>query len=459
MRSGSAIPLSAVTGQVWPAVPQAAGQTMLAAQFQLERSQWWPAETLARRQLEQLRSLTAFALKQVPHYRELIAQHLPEVARDPNSLTWESFAQWPILNKADLRDRGTAMLAAALPQDHGGMSWNFTSGSTGVPVRCALTMVAHFFRSALALRSYIWHDLDFSLKYADIRPGIGAGRAPGWGASTNAAFATGPSASLPTTTDLNAQLDWLLAEAPGYLHSTPSNLRALVLRSRETGRIPRGLDAVVSYAESLPVDLRQLLREVWNTRLIDIYSCTETGTIALQCPRHDHYHVQSELVIAEVLRDDGSSCATGEVGRLVLTDLCNFGMPLIRYEIGDYAEAGATCDCGRQLPVLKRIMGRRRNMAVDPDGRVFWPAFPSDAWYQIAPVRQAQLVQHTPASIEVRYVMERDLSEAEQAQIAAIQGSEMRYPFEFRFSRVSAIARSPGEKFEEFISLCLPEAP
>jgi len=459
MRAGSAIPLSTVSGQIWPALPQAAGQTMLAAQFQLERSQWWTPELLAQRQLEQLRSLAAFALRQVPHYRELITARLPEVARDPQALTWEAFARWPILQKADLREHGAALLATALPQDHGGMSWNFTSGSTGTPIRCALTMVGHFFRSALTLRNQIWHDLDFGLKYADIRPGASPGRSPGWGAATNSAFDSAPSVHFAITADIDAQLDWLLAEAPGYLHSTASNLRALVMRSRDTGRIPQGLDAVLSYAENLPADLRTLVREVWGTRLIDTYSCTETGPIALQCPVYDHYHVQSEAVIAEVLRDDGSPCAPGEIGRVVITELSNFGMPLIRYAISDYAELGAPCDCGRGLPVLKRVMGRYRNMALDPDGRLFWPSFPVENWYHIAPLSQMQMVQHTPVSIEVRYVMVRELDATERAQFVAAFGPTMRYPFEYRFSRVPAITHDVGQKFEEFISLCLPAVP
>ncbi|HEY4373803.1 MAG TPA: AMP-binding protein [Burkholderiales bacterium] len=432
---------------------------MLAAQFQLERSQWWEPELLAQRQLEQLRSLVSFTLRQVPRYRELVAAQLPEVARDPQALTWETFARWPVLHKADLREHSATLLAKSLPSDHGGMSWNFTSGSTGAPVRCAHTLVANFIRSTATLRNQIWHDLDFSLKYAAIRPSTRAGSTPGWGAATNCAFDTGPAVSYAITADIDGQLDWLLAEAPGYLQSTASNLRALVLRSRDTGRIPQGLDAVLSYADSLPGDLRKLIHEVWGTRLIDTYSCTETGSIALQCPVYDHYHVLSEAVIAEVLRDDGSPCAEGEIGRVVLTELCNFGMPLIRYEIGDYAEVGAPCDCGRGLPVLKRVMGRYRNMALDPDGRIFWPSFPPENWYHLAPLAQMQMVQHTPVSIEVRYVMERELGAAEEAQLAAAFGLTMRYPFEYRFSRVPSITHDPGQKFEEFICLCLPPAP
>jgi phenylacetate-CoA ligase len=52
----------------------------------------------------------------------------------------------------------------------------------------------------------------------------------------------------------------------------------------------------------------------------------------------------------------------------VVTPLHNFAMPLIRYAIGDYAEAGPPCACGRGLPVLARILGRARNLLTLPHG-------------------------------------------------------------------------------------------
>ena len=75
----------------------------------------------------------------------------------------------------------------------------------------------------------------------------------------------------------------------------------------------------------------------------------------------------------EVLDNHGRPCKEGETGRVVLTDLHNFTMPLIRYEIGDYAEVGPPCACGRGLPVLARILGRSRNMLTLPAGDRIWP--------------------------------------------------------------------------------------
>ena len=89
-----------------------------------------------------------------------------------------------------------------------------------------------------------------------------------------------------------------------------------------------------------------------------MYTCQEAGYLALQCPDYPHFHVQSENVLLEVVDDVGQPCGPGEVGRVLITSLNNFATPLIRYELGDYAEVGAPCPCGRGLPVLKRIMGR-----------------------------------------------------------------------------------------------------
>ena len=137
----------------------------------------------------------------------------------------------------------------------------------------------------------------------------------------------------------------------------------------------------------------------------------------------------------------------------MVTSLHNFAMPLIRYELGDYARAGGACACGRGLPVLERIVGRARNIAQDPTGRRFAPSFYAPLWLEVAPFRQIQLVQHTPAGIEVRYVLDRDLGPAEEAAMRERLRGSLGYPYEISFTRVDAISRNPGEKFEDFVSL------
>ncbi len=245
------------------------------------------------------------------------------------------------------------------------------------------------------------------------------------------------------------QLAWLKEVNPDYLLTYPSNLLCLVQRGEKTGdRVPR-LREVATMGEVLEPAVRAACERVWGVRVVDAYSAQELGMIASQCPEHPHYHVQSENVLVEILDKAGKSCAPGEVGRLVVTDLHNFAMPLIRYEIGDYAEAGGPCPCGRGLPVLNRILGRTRNMLTLPSGDKMWPAF-SKALRQALPrLRQAQLVQRTRDEIEVRLVVARRLTPMEEDRARAALGKALSDAFTYRIAYVDEIPRSPGGKFEE----------
>lgn len=439
------LPFSCVPGITWPALPTAAGASMLAMQWQLEQSQWWAPEEILARQFLQLRELLGHALAHVPHYRggprDILA-----------NLTPETFRRWPILRKSDLAGREAALCTDAAPREHGRVLASSTTGSTGVPVRLAATDVAQFQMQALVVRNHLWHKTDLSAKLCAISPMFEDGRQDAWSPVTGAAFRTGPAATLSSSNDTGVLLDWLLTERPGYLQTRPGTLRALILRSRETGKVPPGLRACLLISEPVPDSLRELAREHWRVPLIDMYSCTEFGALALQCPAHAHYHVQSESAYVEILREDGQPCEPGETGRVVVSTLHNFAMPLIRYDLGDYAELGPPCPCGRGLPVLKRIAGRERNMAVDPDGRRFWPSLPADIFLDVAPLRGIQLVQNAPGQIDVRYVLERALTAAEEAALRGSLQESLRYPYELQFVRVDALDRKPGGKFEDFIS-------
>jgi phenylacetate-CoA ligase len=445
-------PASCVPGIEWPGLVTAAGASILALQWQFERSQGWAPERLLELQFRQIRALAAHCVSNVPHYRDALrAAGLTQVSE----LNPESFRRWPILRKSQVRANEAALRAMRVPAEHGATSETWTTGSTGAPIRVFHTQLEQTFAQALFVRDHLWHGRDFSQRFAVILPMAKPGSQAGWGAP-GAAFGTGPASLLSSTTDIDAQLEWLFAEQPAYLLSLATNLRALLLRSRESGRSPRTVRQLVSTGEMPAPDLRQLARECWDASVAVTYSCEEFATVASQCPGSEHYHVHAENVYVEVLREDGSPCAPGEVGRVVITPLHNFAMPLMRYEIGDYAQPGGSCESGRGLPVLDRVVGRVRNMARDPDGRRFWPSFPAELWLSVAPIRRLQLVQHSLREIEVRYVLERELTAGEAGALKSALQARLGYAFEIGFSRVGEIARAPGGKFEDFISLIEP---
>lgn len=137
---------------------------------------------------------------------------------------------------------------------------------------------------------------------------------------------------------------------------------------------------------------------------------------------------------------------------MVVSTLHNLAMPLLRYEIGDHAEVGGPCACGRGLHTITRVLGRTRNMLVMPDGTRRWPivGFPIR---DVAPVVQHQLVQTSRDTIEVRLVVERRITPDEEAQLAQKVRTALGAEFDLRFSYVPAIERSPVGKYEDFRSL------
>ncbi|WP_375293154.1 phenylacetate--CoA ligase family protein [Bradyrhizobium sp. sGM-13] len=190
-------------------------------------------------------------------------------------------------------------------------------------------------------------------------------RAESWGSSSATILKTGPLVSLNVATPIEQQVEWLQRHNPDYLLTHPTIVHRLADHCREQGvQLPR-LKQVITIAENLKPEVRSAVREAWGVPLVDIYSTREIGYIALQCPDHEHYHIQSEHVLAEVLNEAGEPCAPGEVGKLLVTSLHNLAMPLIRYD-GDHVEVGQPCPCGRGLPVIQRILGRTQNMLVMP---------------------------------------------------------------------------------------------
>ncbi len=443
-----ALPRSAVTGLVWPALPDSVGASLLAVHYQLAQSEWWPAPRLAEASRGQLGVLLRHARDTVPAYAARLAG-LPLDDADSVTAHWQHV---PLLRRADVQVLGDDLHSRTVPADHGQVIEYHTSGSTGRPLRGVETELSHFFFGALNLREHLWQRRDFAGSFAAIRTNVSQARLSGWGRAIEAVFQTGPALTLPIHTALDVQLDWLLEHDPDYLLTHPSNLRGLLLLAQERAAKPARLKGLSSFGEQLPDDLRALCRQVWGLPLADVYSCEEAGYIALQCPQvPEHYHVQAENVLVEVLDAAGRPCAAGETGEVVLTTLHNFAMPLIRYAIGDYAQVGPPCACGRGLPVLRRVHGRARNLLRLPDGSRHWPSFPAQDWLAIAPVRQFRLRQTAAERIEVDLVTARPLDSAEEAGLQSMLQSRLGHPFRIALQPLADIPRPPGGKFEDFV--------
>jgi phenylacetate-CoA ligase len=446
-----ALPLSVLSGIHWPSISDPPGALALAMQYQLERTEWLAPAVIEQQQCAQLSALFAHAYASSAFWHERLGQagYVPDM---PVTRAW--LERMPVLTRRELQSQAAALTSVRAPREHGQVYVSNTSGSTGTPVECLSTDATDLIYRSITLREYLWQQRDFSAKLVAIRPAAATQRLPGWGSGIEPAYATGPLTVLNPNRGTAQLLDDLLAEDPTYLVANPSLVQDLALASLRGGQRPARLRQVRTVGEMLPDDLRELVAEAWKATVADTYSAVEVGYMALQCPNATSYHVQSESVLLEVLDEQGAPCAAGETGRVVVTALHNYARPLLRYEIGDYAEVGAPCQCGRGLPVLRRIMGRRRNMCTLPDGRRIWPIMAARQWRSIAPIIQCRVVQKTPRLIEAHIVAERGLSDSERAEFVRRTARRLSETetIEIQVREVRSIDRAPGEKFEDFVS-------
>jgi phenylacetate-CoA ligase len=338
---------SAIEGIDFPPLPMARGASLLAVLGQLEQSQWWPMEQMQQKQRDQLLLLLNHAVQTVPYYRQRLGS---AGFRSAQSLDDGGWLDIPILRRRDVQAEREQLKSQRLPPGHGSLHLIQSSGSTGRPVQVLGTDVTRFYWDLITLRDHQWHRRVFTRKLMAIRPdrleqGQERLSCQSWGPPADLVFHTGPSLIINSRVDVRQQIAWLQESRPAYLLSLPSNLRELARLCDSEGLALPGLEQVRSYGETVTRELRDRIDTVWGVGLIDMYSSQEVGYMALQCPNHEHYHVQSETVLLEVLDENGRRCGPGEVGRVVVTALHNFVMPLIRYEVGDFAEVGEACRC------------------------------------------------------------------------------------------------------------------
>ena len=439
---------SAIPEVIWPAIPAGDGATSLGILFQLESSQWLSADRLREFQMGQLAVLLRHAYSSVPHYRQAWSG-----LYDPDApLTPERFSRLPRLTRRELQAGFDSLKSGAVPASHGPVSEVRSSGSTGAAVRVLKTRLTQLIWNALTLRDHHWHRRDLRGKLAAIRLGRTPGTFDNWGPATQGVLETGQSVVISAREDVDSQLRLLEREQPDYLITYPSLVRELARRSIEQRGRLSSLREVRTFGELVGPETRDLCDRAWKVPLSDVYSAEEVGYIALQCPRDAHYHVQSEDVLVEILDEGNRPCTPGQTGRVVVSSLHNFAMPLIRYELGDYAEVSEPCPCGRGLPALRSIAGRVRNMLVTASGARYWPALGDRKFFEIAPVVQRQVVQKDYDLIEVRLVVAAPLAQEQERRLRELILSGLPPGFRLSFVYCEDIPRSAGGKFEDFIS-------
>lgn len=409
---------------------------------QLRRSQWLTADELHARQLVKLRALLRIAATQVPHYRDLFRQlgAGPEDVRDLADLS-----RLPVLTKQQVREQPDRFLNPSI--DRRALIEDHTSGSTGEPFRMLLTSSQKTTEMACAIRFWRWAGYRTGDRIAAFRHYIPATpQDPPWWLDrrTRTLFF---SVYDMTVANLSDYVTAFNGFRPAFVRGYPSSIYILAQFALSEGRTLSAPRAVITSSETLSPEMRATIERAFQCPVFDWWGTNERLVTACQCEQRGRYHVNAEAGILELVPEAGGS------HRLIGTGLLNPAMPLIRYDLGDLAvPADGACPCGRGLPMIGGILGRRDDLIVTGEQKFippvrFYTLF--ETWNQ---VRQFQVVQTAPDNVVVHLVCSRELTDADRTGLRQKLQRFLGERVAIEFAFTDRIVPEPSGKIRNVIS-------
>jgi phenylacetate-CoA ligase len=371
-----------------------------------KNNQWLCREAILNLQKKKLSHLLCHAFENIPYYRRRFKAAGISLSdlQDPSVISC-----LPLLTKKEITENRSSMIAQNNPG--GRLISNSTSGSTGEALYFYTDMRSWACKRAVVIRNHEWLGVHLGDREASL-----------WGAPMdiqNAAklrnkihhwfnnYILLSSYDLSSRT-LQEYIDRLNRFKPILLTSYPGPLAELAQFMIEKDLQVPSLRAIISSAETLYPWQRDISERAFACPVYNRYGCREFGDIAHECDRREGLHLNAEKVFLEILDENLEPCDKEKTGEIVITDLENYGMPLIRYRIGDRGSfSNKSCSCGRGLPLLESVEGRTLDVIRTPDGNALGGTFWTLLFRSRPGIKSFQVVQNTIDGINVHYV--RDL--------------------------------------------------
>ncbi|HVC10890.1 MAG TPA: AMP-binding protein [Burkholderiales bacterium] len=438
-----------ISGVLFPLQERLKRHDTVALRLSLEESQWWDRERLVAHQTVRLRAMLQHAAEHVPYYRNLFKR----IAFDACGTTGPAdLAQLPFLTKADIR----ANLEALKSERARHLARFNTGGSTGEPLIFFLGSERVSHDVAAKWRATRWWGVD-----------IGDPEIVVWGSPIELGTqdrlralrdALMRSELLPAFEMSEAKLDDFVARIrrrrPRMLFGYPSALAHIARHARRRGVAMDDLGVKVAFvtAEKLYDAEREEIEQTFGCPVAEGYGSREGGFIAHQCPAGG-VHIGAEDVIVEVIDEDGRALAPGRAGEIVVTHLASRDFPFIRYRTGDVGVLGdRKCECGRGLPLLEEIQGRRTDFVVARDGTVMHGLALIYVVRDVPGVRQFKVVQETLDRTRVLLATDRDFSDENIEMIRRGIGKRLGGGVRVEIEQVAEIPREVSGKYRYVVS-------
>lgn len=368
---------------------------------------------------QHLKKLLLHAYHNVPYYKEIFRDI--GIIHNNNEVDLSKYGEIPIIDKNIIREQGKNLIS----KDYTSRKWYYNSsgGSTGEPLR--FIQDDQYRRWANAV-SYYWYKDVIGIEEPSkkkvvlwgserdlIQGGMGwIAKIVNW--STNTVFLN---SFKMTSVDKSRYLNVINSYKPVLIRGYAGSLFELCQHAEGKGMRMHTPEAVVSSAEVLNIDMREKIENVFGTKVYDFYGSRESNNLAGECSE-GLMHVLVFHNYIEVLNDCDRPAKEGEENRVIVTNLHNYSMPFIRYEIGDTVVPGPdVCKCGNPLPTLKKITGRITDHFVNENGTVIHGEYFTHLFYLRDWVESFQVIQEDYHRIGISLILRDNPNEYEMKDI------------------------------------------
>jgi len=394
-------------------------------------------EVLQNEQTRRVREVVRHAYSTTRYYRNLFESSgvRPRDIRTLSDLTRIPISRKEDLLRIPLEDR------IAKGTDFGGSEWMNSAGSSGTPWGILISPSEKLRKQLMLLRAKLANGYRFShstCRFWDPRIPYGAGH---W--FQRLGLLRQEYVSLFDSLDNKLRI---LGEGNfDVVFGLSSDLFVLAETMLERGIAPAPPKVVITFGEVLYSLHRRIIHEGFGRAPTDFYGSVEFGLVAWQCPQRRRYHVNADLFILELVQGDNVVGPGGE-GEIVVTDLAQRAMPMIRFGTDDWARSSKEpCPCGITLPTLSHISGRMWDFLLLPSGKRIAPFYLTTRLEDIPGIRSFQVTQVSRSDVVVKFVRRSNSGEDPSTAILQALRPIIGETMELHVQEVASIPRPRGK--------------
>lgn len=335
-------------------------------------------QVIKKFQEEKLKALLKYLETHSPFYQNLFKEKNIDIS---SIQTLEDLFKLPVTTKTDLQLHNDDFFCVPMTQI---VDFSTTSGTLGDPVTFGLSekdMERIAYNEAISLSCAGISKGDVVQMITTIDKRFIAGLAYLLGLRKIGAGVVRMGPGIP-----ELQWDSIFRYQPKYLITVPSFLLKMIDYAEKNNVDYKNSSVIgaVCIGESIKNQdftdniLSQKIKEKWNIQLYSTYASTEMSTAFTECEFQNGGHQHPELIITEILDDDGNPVKEGETGELTITTLGVEALPLLRFKTGDIIKAHyEPCKCGRNTMRLGPVIGRKQQM-IKYKGTTLYPPAMND---------------------------------------------------------------------------------